>query len=300
MNKKFLTGQAVILAAGKGVRFNPLTRTRPKPFLKIADKTVLEHNLDQLNNLIGEVILVVGYKGETIKSALGSQYKNIKIKYVLQEVQQGTGDAAKKALPFLKDRFLLLNGDDIYDKEDIRKCLAKYPCMLLAEAKDASNFGAVALRKHLVAGIIEKPKESAGHLINTGLYFLPRTVFNPKIEKSARGEYEFTDYINKFAKNEELHWVASRHWYPLSYPWNLLDVSGFLLGRAKVVSKKKSGKIYQIKGKVIIEKGATIKGGSCLEGPIYIGKGSVVGPNCFIKGPVSIGSDCEIGQAVEI
>ena len=40
--------QAVILAAGKGIRTYPLTVTRPKPLLKILDKTILEHNLEAL------------------------------------------------------------------------------------------------------------------------------------------------------------------------------------------------------------------------------------------------------------
>ena len=62
--------QAVILAAGKGIRTYPLTLTRPKPLLTTANKTILEHNLEQLQGLIKEVIIVIGYKGDMIKEKI--------------------------------------------------------------------------------------------------------------------------------------------------------------------------------------------------------------------------------------
>lgn len=292
--------QAVILAAGKGKRFQPLTNSRPKPLLKVLNKTILEYNLDQLNNLVGEVVLVVGYQGEKVRNLIGERYKNLKIKYVFQKEQLGTGNAAKKALSLIGDKFLLLNGDDLYDIEDIKKCLKKYPCILLARAKNPSNFGIVSCEGKFVKGITEKPKEPADNLVNTGLYFLPKLIFNFKIKKSSRGEYEFTDYLGEFIKKERLFFVEAKNWKSLSYPWDLFEVNEFLLKKGKGIREGKVEKNSQIKGKIIIEKGTLIKSGSYFEGPIYIGKHSQVGPNCYIKGPVSIGSNCLIGQAVEI
>ena len=59
--------QAVILVGGKSTRTYPLTLTRPKPLLKVANKTLLEYNLEALNNLVNELILVVGYRKDMIK-----------------------------------------------------------------------------------------------------------------------------------------------------------------------------------------------------------------------------------------
>ncbi|MBL7150064.1 MAG: NTP transferase domain-containing protein [Candidatus Pacebacteria bacterium] len=292
--------QAIILAAGKGKRFQPLTNGRPKPLLKVLNKTILEYNLDQLNNLLKEVVLVVGYQGEKVKNLIGESYKNLKIKYVFQKAQLGTGNAAKKALSLIGDKFLLLNGDDLYDREDIKKCLKKYPCILLARAKNLSNFGIVSCEGKFVKGIIEKPKEPADNLVNTGLYFLPKSIFNFKIKKSPRGEYEFTDYLGEFIKKEKLFFIKAKNWKSLSYPWDLFEVNEFLLKREKGIREGKVEKNSQIKGKIIIEKGTLIKSGSYLQGPIYIGKNSQIGPNCYIRGPVSIGENCVLGQAVEI
>lgn len=292
--------QAIILAAGKGKRFQPLTETRPKPLLKVLNKTILEYNLDQLNGLVGEVVLVIGYQSEKIRNLIGEHYKNLKIKYVFQKEQLGTGNAAKKTLSLIKDKFLLLNGDDLYNREDIKKCFKKYPCILLARVKNPSNFGIVSCKGRFVKGIVEKPKTPADNLVNTGLYFLPKLIFNFKIKKSLRGEYEFTDYLREFIKKEKLFFVKAKKWHSLSYPWDLFEVNELLIKREKGIREGKIEKETQLKGKVIIKKGTLIKSGSYLEGPIYIGKNSQIGPNCYIRGPVSIGSNCRIGRAVEI
>ena len=59
--------QAVLLAAGKSTRTYPLTVNKPKPLLKVANKTILEHNLKQLEGLIDEAIVVIGFNGNLIK-----------------------------------------------------------------------------------------------------------------------------------------------------------------------------------------------------------------------------------------
>lgn len=282
------------------MRFRPLTSNRPKPLLKTLDKAILEHNLNQLKGLVSDIILVVGYRGEIIKNTFGARHKGMKVHYVEQNPPKGTGDAAKVAAPLIKDRFLLLNGDDLYSKNDIQRVLAKFPSILLAETKNSVNFGAIKLEKDVVRGIVEKPKKTAGGLVNTGLYFVPKEILNYKIKLSPRREYEFTDYVNHFVKKSKLYWLKAASWCPLSYPWNLSDASSLLLAEAKSVLEGQIEKNCSIKGKLILKKGAVIKGGSYLDGPIYIGRGAVVGPNCYLRGPLSVGAGVIIGQGAEV
>jgi len=294
--------KAVILTAGKGVRVWPLSSSRPKPLIRALNKSILEHNLNALSSLVNEVILVIGYKGEMIKSFLGSRYKNIKIHYVWQRERLGTGDAAKKGAALIKknERFLLLNGDDIYFKNDIKNCLKKFPCILTARREDVSSFGQVIQNKGVVKGLIEKSSTPKSHLVNTGLFYLDKSVFDIPIRKSKRGEYEVTDYIKNLIKNKRLYTQPAKKWFPLSYSWNLLDINEFLLKREKPYQKGTIESNCRISGKVIIEKGAIIKSGAYIEGPVYIGKNSEIGPNCYIRGATTIGEGCYIGQAVEI
>lgn len=292
--------QAVILAAGEGTRVRPLTITRPKPSLKVLGKSILEYNLEALSSLVDEVILVVGYKGREIEKTIGHHFKSLRINYVWQERQLGTAHAAKKAKKLIKDKFLLLNGDDVYSKGDIKECLEKFPSILLGKVKDPSKFGVVETKRNFVKDIIEKPRKPVSDLVNTGLYFLNKSIFDFKIRKSKRGEYEFTDLIKKFIRNKKLYFKVAKGWVPLSFSWNLLDLNEFLLKKAKEKRKGKIEKYCKISGKVIIEKGAEIKSGSYIEGPVYIGCNSKIGPNSYIRPFTCIGDGCRIGQAVEI
>ena len=115
--------QAIILAAGKSTRAYPLTLTRPKPLLKIANKTLLEHNLDNLNDIVDEVIIVIGYKKNLIKKHIGSKYKNLKVKYVVQKQQLGTGNALLMVEKHIKNNFISLYGDDVYSREDFENVI---------------------------------------------------------------------------------------------------------------------------------------------------------------------------------
>src|SRR3989338_578147 len=100
--------QALILAAGKSTRTYPLTLTRPKPLLKVANKTLLEWNLDALQNIVSEAVIVVGYRQDMIRKHIGKRYKKIRIKYVQQKQQLGTGHAVMVAESYIKGKFILM------------------------------------------------------------------------------------------------------------------------------------------------------------------------------------------------
>jgi len=292
--------QIVILAAGNGTRLQPLTCRGPKPLIKIFDKSILEHNLEQLRGITKEVILVIGYKGELIQKKIGKNYKGIRIKYVWQKKPRGTGDAAKYALPYLKDRFLLLNGDDFYFKEDLKKLIKKFPAILVKK-ENPKNFGAVIVKEgNKVKEIVEKPEKKISNLANIGAYYLPKEIFKYKIKKSKRGEYEFPDYINQFAKEHPLYFVKAKNWIPVSFSWNLLDAAEFFLNNIKEKIEGKIERNVHTEGKIILKKGSILRSGTYIIGPVYIGKNCIIGPNCFIRGNTMIGNNCRIGQAVEI
>jgi mannose-1-phosphate guanylyltransferase len=110
--------QAVILAGGLGTRLQPYTFFIPKPMLPLGNKPLLEYLVEwvkQLKNM-DEVIICVSYLHRTIEDYFedGGRF-GIKISYARSERPLATAGQLKTAEKMLKDRFLCLYGDSIYD-----------------------------------------------------------------------------------------------------------------------------------------------------------------------------------------
>lgn len=303
--------QTIIFCAGNSTRTYPLTITKPKPLLKIANKTILEYNIESIKDITEEIILVVGYKADLIKNFVKNNIlqknKKLKIKIIEQKEINGTGGALLSSKEYLKNRFIIMNGDDLYSKEDILKCIKNKYCLLTKEVEDIRNYGEIIIDKNkkIILSIKEKPNEEREGYANTGLYLLDKKIFNYKIEKSLRNEYEITDFISNLLKDEIINYEFSNFWIPITYPWSLLNANEIILNNIKTnnVKTKISGKIEKnatLKGNIIIGKNTIIKSGSYLEGNIIIGENCTIGPNCFIRGFTSIGNNCKIGNAVEV
>ena len=73
----------VILAAGEGSRMRPLTYTRPKVMLPIANKPILEYLLIEAKEAgVTDFIFVVGYHDEQVRNYFGDGNKwSVDIRY---------------------------------------------------------------------------------------------------------------------------------------------------------------------------------------------------------------------------
>lgn len=115
--------KAVILCAGDGERLKPLTETVPKPLILINDKPILLYIISSLPNEIDEIFIIIKEKHQNLFKQFLINFKiNLNIKFLFQdENKKGTYFALMTAKDFLlkEDKFLVLNGDDIFLKEDI-------------------------------------------------------------------------------------------------------------------------------------------------------------------------------------
>ena len=113
----------IILAAGKGTRFLPITEETPKALIPILSKPLVQYTLDLCAPHITGIIFVVNdILGFKIGEYFGKEYKNIPISYAIQShtSPKGTFSALQCALPFIDtDKFVVCNCDDLYKKEDI-------------------------------------------------------------------------------------------------------------------------------------------------------------------------------------
>ena len=288
--------KAVILAAGEGTRFRPLTYTRPKVLLPIANKPIIQHLVDDLISIgVGEIVIVMNYMEDKIKKVF-SGYKNLK--FVRQEKLNGTADAFGKA-NFVKETFFAINGDEVVSKEDLEQLMKKHKeskALITVGGMRIDNperFGVLVTEKDRIIEIIEKPEKAPDNLVNTGLYVFEPEIFGfiEKTKKSARNEYEITDSIKIAAKEtNRVFYCEVKAWQYVSIIWDILDGN-----KAKLEDvAKKSGK------NLIVEKDVKIKSNVIIEGNVAIGSGSEIGPNCYIRGSTSIGRNCKIGNGCEI
>jgi len=293
--------QAVIMAAGKSTRTLPLTLTKPKPLLKVMNKEIIKHNLDALQGLVDEVIVIVGYRKEMIIDEIGRKYGRLNIRYVEQKKQLGTGHALKYVEQLIKGKFIVIGGDDIFSRKDIRACLRHKYAVLGCKVENPDRFGVFVVKGKEVKQVVEKPEKFISDIANTGLYVFDKSVFKINLRKSRRGEYEIVDYINALAKKEKVVCEKVKgSWLSVGYPWDLIEANSVLVSEIKNDIKGKVEKNVIVKGRLKAGKGTEILSGTYIKGNVVIGENCSIGPNCYLRGNTSIGNGCHIGQAVEI
>lgn len=216
--------QAIILAAGQGKRLQPLTNTTPKPLLKVGRLTILEHVLCSLPKEIDEIIIVVSYLSEQIENFIGDSFKNKSIRYIKQRDYFGTGHALQICKKFIKGKFLVLMGDNIYDKKDVKKCLKCDRCMLVYEHKGLfTGNNIVSDQNHNLSSFVETENKVGNFFINTGLYVLDKNFFNYDLIK-VKDEYSLPHTILGMTKDYPVRVEKTKNWIQINNHQDLKSV----------------------------------------------------------------------------
>jgi histidinol-phosphate phosphatase family protein len=119
--------KAVILVGGKGTRLAPFIGNIPKSLTKIGDKSVIEHQILLLKKYgFREIWILLGYLGNQIREYLQNGEKwDVNIHYHQEKKLLGTAGALKVLENKLKEDFLVLSGDVIFDI-DLRRFINWY------------------------------------------------------------------------------------------------------------------------------------------------------------------------------
>jgi NDP-sugar pyrophosphorylase family protein len=208
---------AIILAAGLGTRLRPHTLTTPKPLLPVRGRPILDWTLGALPPAVDRVLVVVHYLAVRFEAYLRGPRHRAQWLAVPQGEPRGTGDALRRCRDHLRsDRFLVLNGDDLYGARDL-DALSRCPAGLLVHpVEEPRRFGIAFLKPDgTLDHLKEKPDLSGRQLANIGAYLFPREVFETDITVSARGEYEITDYVSALAARRPVQVVEAAFWLPI-------------------------------------------------------------------------------------
>jgi dTDP-glucose pyrophosphorylase len=231
--------KAVILAAGKGTRMGDLTASLPKPMVQVEGKPVLQHIVEGLRDVAGvrDFFIVVGWCGHVIRDYFGDgSALGVRVAYGEQVVQDGTGKAPELARDWVgADRFVLTYGDILLrpptDYAALVDAFREDGVIAVKDGEDLSKGGAVVLdAQGFMIDLVEKGATApANAFYNAGIYLLKPRIFEftSRLEKSPRGEYEFTDALKaSVAAGDKLRGVTLRKaWADVRDPGVLAELN---------------------------------------------------------------------------
>lgn len=300
--------KGLILAGGKGTRLRPLTFTRAKQLIPIANKANLLYVVDDLvaAGVTDLGIVISPETGDEVRRHLGeSRREGVRYTFLEQAEPLGLPHAILVARPFLgDDPFVMYLGDNLLSG-GIGHLVAEYEqarpdaIVLLAEVDDPRHFGVAVLDEGgRVVRLVEKPQDPPSRLALVGVY-----LFSPRVheviatlEPSARGEYEITEAIQGLV-DRHLPVVAHRvrgWWKDTGRPEDLLEANRLVLSQ---VSRRLDGQVTdsEVLGEVVVEAGARVSG-STLRGPIHIDADAVI-EDSYIGPYTSLGRGCRVREA---
>jgi glucose-1-phosphate thymidylyltransferase len=318
--------KALILAGGAGTRLRPITHTRAKQLVPVANKPILFYVLESVAEAgIKEVGIVVGDTASEIRDAVGDGSGwGIEVTFLPQVAPLGLAHAVLVAREFLgEDDFVMYLGDNML-KHDLKELVDRFerdraraafptldpvapdpPCaqILLKSVPDPHQFGVAELGPDgTVVRLVEKPANPPSDLALVGVYLFDARVHDAvsAIKPSARGELEITDAIQWLidqglrVRSEILDgwWIDTGKLTPL------LEANRLVLETLDRSIRGEVDATSVVDGRVVIEAGARVLR-SRVRGPAVIGEGATVS-NSFIGPFTAIGRGCTIeGSEIE-
>ncbi len=329
---------AVVLAAGEGTRMRSGT---PKVLHPLCGRPMVLHVVDALSELpLERIVVVVGHGAERVTKTLQEQLvTEVRVDFVEQHVQRGTGDAMSVALTQFddadaEDDILVLPGDaPLVRAETLAKLATQHrvedaaATILTAVVAEPRGLGRVIRDKdERVARVVEHADadddERAIDEINTSIYCFRRNLLAPALRRlspeNAQGEYYLTDAIGVL--RDAGHRVVALQ---AEDPGEAIMVNDRVqLAEAETELRARINRVWMRAGVTMVDPDATyidanvelepdvrLLPGTILEGRTVVGSGAELGPDVRVTDTVigervrmsyAVARDAEIGDECEI
>lgn len=313
--------QAVVMVGGKGTRLLPLTETRPKIILPVADRPCLWYLLRSLAvGGIKEVILACGYKSELMRRTIGDGSDlGLSIEYSYEDEPLGTGGAMKLVEDRLDDTFVAANGDvfvsmDVGGEIEVHQRTKAAVSIALTPVENPCEFGIARVDDDLrITEFKEKPKpeEVFSNLINAGVYVLQKDVL---AEVPKNTFYDFSkDLVPKLmAEGRRIQgYEVDGIWMDVGRPRDLLRAN-LAIADAEYAGRDWKAPGCALDGSLYMGPGASANG-SRLTDAVILRQASVRHSNldrvlvmdgCEVDGAdltnVILGEGCRIGRGAKV
>jgi bifunctional UDP-N-acetylglucosamine pyrophosphorylase/glucosamine-1-phosphate N-acetyltransferase len=311
---------AIILAAGEGSR---MRSTRPKPLHLLCGRAMVLYVLDALPAPeLERAVIVVGHGAERVTKKLTEDGAGLRLEFVEQHQQRGTGDAVAVGLTGLPEDdldderdVLVLPGDTpLLRPETIARLVAEHrysgaACTILtAIVDDPTGYGRIVRvgNDDRIQRIVEQSDAAPDELeideINTGIFCFRRSLLAPALRlvhpDNAQGEYYLTDVVEVLA--EAGHKVVSVVADDAGETAGVNDRAQLATAEARLRARTNQEWLARgvtlvdpattyIDTTVELDRDVTIFPGAILQGRTTIGPGVEIGPGCRLV-------DCTVGD----
>jgi len=305
---------------------------RPKPLHLLCGRPMVLHVLDAMAEIdVTRVVVVVGHRADWVtKTLVQHAPDSMRIEFVEQETQSGTGDALAVGLTGLPDDdfeeedVVVLPGDTPLLRPATLAALVRYhrtanagATLLSAEVEDPRGYGRIVHGKDgVVTRVVEEvdatDEERDITEVNTSIYCFRRSILAPALRRltpaNAQGEYYLTDAVSV------LHNAGYRvQSMVLPDPMEAAGVNDRAqLAVAEAELRDRINERWMRRGvtmwdpertyvdaHVRLAADVSLLPGVILRGACVIGEGSEIGPNCVLtdttvgRGAVVTESTCE-------
>ncbi len=209
---------AIILAGGLGTRLQTVVNDVPKPMAPVNGRPFLYWLLQYCKRQgITEVVLSIGYKGDTVLQYFGNSFEGISIAYCTEDEPLGTGGGIYKALQHTKaSEVVVLNGDTFFSI-DLKQLYSLHQfnhatlSLALKEMTNFDRYGVVRINEASRVVAFEEKKLVAQGNINGGIYVLNRAVFEGK---NLPQKFSFEkEVLEKYLDTEKIYGFVFRDYF---------------------------------------------------------------------------------------
>lgn len=299
--------KALITSGGRGTRLRPLTHTRNKHLIPIANKPILHYAIEAAAEAgIKEIGIVHNADSREVPDAIGKgKAWGVRITYIPQKAPLGLAHVVKISERFIgKEPFIFYLGDNMV-VGGVRRFIDEfehndYNCFLtLARVQSPERFGVPEIRNGRIVRIEEKPKRPKSEFAVAGIYIYDRTIFEAvkAIQPSRRGELEISDAHQYLIDKGRIigYTEITGWWKDTGKPLDLLEANRLVLDNLQPRISGKVDKASTVAGKVVLESGSSIRN-SVVRGPAIIGRNTVI-EESYIGPFTSIGDNTVIRNA---
>ena len=226
--------KVVILAGGLGTRLSELTKTIPKPMVKINGKPIIVYIMEQFAKYgHKDFYIALGYKGSVIKKYFKNRFPNWNINLIDTGKKTMTGGRLKRLNKYLAENtFLMTYGDGVSNvniNELVRFHKKQNKMVSLTAVRPPARFGALKIQNNKVKYFKEKSKMDEGW-INGGFF-----VIEPKFFRFIKNDKTYLERepLENLCKKKQLS--AFKHFGF----WQCMDTKRDKENLEKILKKRK-------------------------------------------------------------